>query len=1584
LEETARRASFIWNGGLINPIVANVSEAHFIDQVVVQLRAGFRLVPFVGSGCSSRSGILMGGQFHGYLAWTTFICVADPRESRRPRRWDLRRNGWPDPPTETDLEAARAWASAKFCALAEACGLEVDDNPARHTVRGVAQSAKATGTPDSLAGLLHAPFIPQFLRDPSVRASSLTDGRNLRQLHELLGDKRGVHHGGLLRTGISPTSEDAIVERAIRSLYDWRSTLRFLSELRLDRDGGALSLVEAEPAVIDGFNVHITQGRRPNLTHTMLAHLRQPARARVVLTTNFDTLIEDAFAQLHRRIEVISVSLKGALPDPEIVHARDTVVKLHGTLSETRADFSLDDPPTPEDLRRFFHYIRGGPPGDAAEGGRFVPGHLLVAGYSGADARCVQLMKFVLDSDRDARIFWVAYTKNDREFLKALFPERAYEGRIVATSSERFDLLLYELYQRLCLSLPPGGFSYQITHNVPPGSSFKLEPDDDGDDGEKIRRVPGAAAVDDRLSQLRAAHNGEHPGQPGDGNILVVAGSSGVLAALRSSFKAQGSRHGLERIWLELEDYPNAAAVAHELFQVIAIRRGLFQLGHAQLCPHDLCESPKPFEPSARSQTVRRYFHDRIAMWRDHFRLLLGHLGTDPRHWVIFLYGRNGPGGCVGWKENVFWNGEAEFGTAAGAGQTGQRRVPGAFAALLRALADVGFTIVYAPYMEERRARDRDRREFLVRFLQDWNAGSPKPSPDMDRIARQVVDGNFPVPADGSIHSREQMDAWLGKEGQRWSWLDLSPELNQFDDEEIRFKNTVRAILHHSLRLDAAARADRTDLTRRQRFNLLYGASLFRQSRQYTAFLSEGVFPCPDRFNAAGRDNDMVRYRSVEQWLRELSGIPRVFHRKSSGLAWAYRDIRLACRCLAEAVSTAVHRHEQGGGAPSRDALLPASGLRARTQFWIGEWYLRAFYVSGHANPLMEAAYHFFQCAYHAVAARNLKFDEGSKLELKYRQFLWRRGVNQLVKVLRLGAASLRFWFGRAQMKRWFGDADVVPELEKSARKLGLTKRGKRGKPDADDQVLSLLTTELEQLQMRAARQRTLRFQHYESLHGMRAAAGDKIPKPPVLDPATPLDRAHPQWSSLLKPGGMIKRLLGITESASGGNLHDIEDTMRRLEVERFMVGPARAANLVQELVQWAFLLLSRAKREEHAVPLEEVPDKVRVLGLRPKIRHQWVRVCVFARAAIDAGHFLPPGLDAFGSYETSKALAMYGVALAHLNRFYEAHRRLNHAHALLCDVGRSAPLVPFGILELRRAEAYAREAELARELADLLRLEMPDRGLFEQESDGEVPETLRRLLESHVRDQARQEAIWAWLQAAVRALRASSSSDPDVPAGLRRIAVARCGDAWGCLEQAERFLGGRTHSRLWWSRLRAVQLQVLATTPTFPEPNSDRRGPFEFRRLRDRIRHDVRARLATLWLEGRAAAPDDHYDRLRVLDYYVQALDANVGLSDGDRRDVQAELDLWKKHARRRGKTDRRESLGAGHRLNVELRAGLRAAPVAAAASPREGPRPTPHGDGDGAPAAPPGESNGVPATGTVNRPARAAARRRRRRRHP
>ncbi len=1523
-----------------------VTEHQLIQRLVAEVRCGFGIVPFIGSGCSARSGILMGGEFSDYLGWTVAKCVADRRGWQGPniggRRWDLRRSGWPEYPTAAQLEAARLWALRHFVPLAEAVGLYVEEDPLTNRIK--CMTSAVPGASLGLDHVLYAPIVPPFLRHPNARDVELTDGRNQISLHRLL-TSRGVVEGGLMRRGISPTSEDAIVERAIRALHDWRATLRFLSELQIAPDGHSLFLDEPDDEVVNGFNIHITRGRRPNLIHTMLCHLRQPARMRVLLTTNFDDLIERAFAAQNRSISRVSIGKKGELLGADEVHALDTVVKLHGTSNDTRADFTLDDLPSITDRKRFFNYVRGGAPDSLDD--RFVPGHLFVAGYSGSDARCLQLMKAVLEGDTKSKIFWLCNSKHDRERLAQLFQEKAYSGRVVATTTERVDLFLYELHQQLCLCLPPGSLSYHVNHNVAPERGFRPAPD--------TEQLSGAASAILRMAGWEQPSPPKHaPEIATKGSaalvtrkVLAIDGPSGVLSAMREAMNELARSHGLHKVWLELEDYADAASVAHALVQVIAERRGVFQISH-ELCSKGVSEPSSPLDAISLHK-----------QWLKHLTLLQERLEFDPARWVVALYGRNGPGGCCGWTEKKFWNDEKYL----------------ELEVLLWALRDRGFNVFYAPYTAQRRKRDLARQRDLKDVISA--AAIVQRAPRPDSIVEQAMESFSEHPVAHETHGPSVNPDW-------WLDVDLTSELKSGHDDNV-YRETVRGVLHSGLHLDAAtepgkASAPGGEQQRFWRFDLFYAASLFRQSRHYTAFLGEGVLRCPKLFNHEGFDNDLMRYATLESFLKDFDDNPRVFYRKPGGFAWLYRDVRLALRCLTEAVSGAAHERAKAdrssANAPTRagdhDAfeLLPSQMLRSRTHFHIGEWYVRAFLSSGHANPLLEAMYHFYQSAIFAHRASNRELEkaiaeaneENKTLEQQnrdqHRMVIWRRGVRQLVRTVRRSSSPLAFWMGQAQLRPWFvaPDVCVVEELRRAGEEIGVIGSG-------DAAVLDVLEVELTQLKLRYDGRP--RLYSALSLQGLSQGVQPLQTKQSTVPRAKRFDESE-LWSDdhdwPARIGGLIGDLVvEFRKNKSNGP----ELVLSAADLTAQANEPHTALEWFNRLVETTYLFLSRAKRQEHAVALEPISDlhggsqaitwfvplKYRRFLNPLKIRKYWVEVCRYANAAIQAADLLPPGAEAFINQQLSKVHAMYAIGLARLNRFNEAHRRLNHAQALLNEGEREGHLVRLGIIELRRGEAYLLEALLVQEAATtfnvnrgancrgdtqqdwLMAIEKclwRDARLVKRQTskDSHVQlcrhgrsrrglgklycrsQACRRRLLSDQREHGR--ATWIWLEPQLRSLsdahfggRAVTGQrdvesvtlfharlHDEVSAGLRRITVARCDDAWGCLERAEELMGGRTHSPLWWSRLRTLQLHVLSVeqpgrlaSHTGPLGNEHAQqtldpsrldpqrqsAPF-YRSLTSRVRMDGASRRRRLWREGIAASPDEAYSRLRLLDYVARA----------------------------------------------------------------------------------------------------------------
>lgn len=456
----------------------------FLTQIINDVDLGRAFVPLIGSGLSSASGIIMGVEFTNYLAFATYLVLADPERRERthgegkPSRWNFVIQGWPPFPSDSEVLDAKNWIRSEFVELCEQRGFRADLSSKDERIRFVGPS-DGSGS-DSIVTKLATPPIPRILASSEAEHSD----EQLRRLLSLLANRDKLGGDPPISSSAFTVDEltadprrsysDRVVEIGLRSLHDWRETLVFLSSVRINRSqrgSNRLVIEHQNPSVIDAFNQFITRDKQPNLGHKMLAHLSGPMRISTILTTNFDTLTEDAYTALDLSLRVVPVTTSGRLPEPQIVAASNTLVKLHGEAQSTRADLSLDEEPSDYDLETFAAYLtRGagnlgvfrldyatyeasrsfgfaGAEQHTLKNERLIEAEakrLLVIGYSGSDHRCVQMIKNWLEHGPvDSMVYWICFSKWDTDRIGNLFSSSQYENKVVLTQSSRPDLLLY-------------------------------------------------------------------------------------------------------------------------------------------------------------------------------------------------------------------------------------------------------------------------------------------------------------------------------------------------------------------------------------------------------------------------------------------------------------------------------------------------------------------------------------------------------------------------------------------------------------------------------------------------------------------------------------------------------------------------------------------------------------------------------------------------------------------------------------------------------------------------------------------------------------------------------------------------------------------------------------------------------------------------------------------------------------------------------------------------------------------------------------------------------------------------------------
>ena len=1217
----------------------------------------------------------------------------------------------------------------------------------------------------------------------------------------------------------------------------------------------------------------------------------------MVLTTNFDRLIETAFERFSMPLQVVPVSVRGRLPDPRIVRSQNCLVKLHGEVLETRADFSLDDEPTDDDKTAFASYLTETPDSGIAQAGRSsadallaaVPRtrRLLVVGYSGSDARCIQLIKYFLDRDIDgyARVYWICHSERDKNRLPQLFSEAGYAGRFVVAQTPRPDLLLYELYQCLMLCLPPGGLTYEFSHNVPP----VREPEFDSVERDRDTVVDGVQSGKQLLREAASAVHGdsevkhlardvivETAGQevlrhltgrpasesalggyiavttpkltaatPGIEKIVRVSIASGAVRALRIPFYKLAETPGRHCLWFELQDYTNPDALGGDIARTIALRVGRFQLQHVSLHPvaGGIERIAEPFQSLIGASTnssaepaavkARQAF---VRGWKDQ----LQEFRVDPVRWTLFIYGRDSPGGTAGWSTSP-WTWKTYH----------------ALDVLLGCLAEVGFGIVHIP-------QPTDREQRKLASLRRWSTERPPamghpntPNPkEVDRN-HQEYRKRFHEPATpSSAYSKD---------------VGSASELSIFDD------------LMESVRADIVA--SQSSFYRRTLF--IYSLTLFRQARHPSSMFSEGTFQCPFRFNAFGVDNDWIRAEETTEWLKTLRN-RRVLYDKLGGYLWMHRDIRIGLQCWLETLR--LDAFDNRASCTSQSYFL--GEVRARLHFWIGDWYYKAYVASGHMTPLIESIYHRIQAAQFARWARprSVQYDRKDEI-VSYRAVLARSALAEISKTLEMARPSLKLWLAGAVAGPMWSNGGLKPlrgqllaatELFPSSWKFSRRKarkyfeeRGHLNRMVADvigafADIGNAIVSEGGGMHKRRYRPPLVIRERTFPLTN-----GTEVSQDVIAIAARDEDFAA-DFRKRFDELGAADLLTQIeSPPTSPGKIGDVErrisDEKAKWLLNQPMVG-VRIHELIWLLGEFAYLLLRRAKLGFHASGGKSIDFP------------SWQKASIACNVGIDLCKHMSPALLQDELLAKVKFHAIYALALANLGRSFEAHRHLNEAHAILSKADTASPDTETATLCLRRSEVHITQCYWIKQFLEKCGGEI-ERGPTKGVKDRKY---LRHLAANGLEWQSRTWMFCglgtayptspAWRTEDIREILATqhavvppliseclrrASDDNDFLMQLGTLYSATLDDAWVELDRAGVHLAGASHSSLWWGRLATLRLRVfglmLRDRPT----------------IVNRKEEDREFAIEQTYSKAMRITAFDAYRKLRVIDYFVDAVSA-------------------------------------------------------------------------------------------------------------
>lgn len=1364
----------------------------------------------MGSGISAQSGILMSSAFDDYLAFTMWRVLGSPDEHCKPGvPWDIHRKGWPPYPAKEDVDKTGKFLVGWFRKFAKSHHHKCNASTGSRSIISITPLMDAKRVDPDFD--LRRPIVPWIIRSGELRDSGsedlLVSRRQLRGIPDEPSDPN-----------LSPISTAYVQDKAMRALNHWTNTLEFLASTRIDpRNPDILFLATPDAAIIDSFNQHITRGKQPNIIHNLLSRLSRSLRSRVILTTNFDTLLENAFAEQKELLHTIAVSTAGNLPAFATVRAQDCLIKLHGDLLETRADSSINTLPEPVDRDRFHDYLRG--PAHHARSDCFVKSHLLVLGYSARDARCVQFIKHVLDLDRAFKVFWVCHSEGDREHIERVFSDyldekdRAGKLRFHMVVTDRADLLLWELYQALNLTLPGGGYHFKFTHLVPPvHHRLKL---DSNDNARPANRSNRAQILKRFLHLTKTSYTAT--------DVLRIDYRSGLAGPCRQLFKDL-NHSGVRPMWFELEDHRSPLVLLWDILGAISQRQGTFQAESVNFLPVEWLDEPSP---------EGRISDKLLAAIDCRLSLLLARYKITPKFWALFLYGRNGPGGCTGWTlVPKYWD-EIAY-------ENLDR--------IMRMLASHGFRILYLPYGPERAGHNVAKMGELREILATMEKESRFRIPGAARHYPFRLTGHrYPEgeePRNGSVcpmDVRSRDEAVLSTDDKivdllgRWkgngTGSNFQPMIEEIVNGFLGFGNP--------------------DFDRKKRSSRalwLYGLTLFRQSRHSAAMISEAVFPCPFKFNVESEDNDEWRYRLV---FGGLGGIVKegdtrwdeidlmgwansleetgLFLKKPGGFSWKYRNARLAIQHILELIGPIdppPYFPNQDDPAASSAGPHPNErslwSIRPRIHYWIADWYLKAFHSTGHHTPLVECFYH---CSQAVLLAGHYQPLTGAKAPAEITRQVAQGRIELawmttclMRRAIRQGSSCFHYWCPGLDVRSAFLD-DLAPLRESVLNLVEPLKSSDSSKLAAllelHYEINGVIDRELEELKDSGIAEG---FAHLTKPVPLLSALF-------LHDPGNSRDITRSKDSTPEEGSSLSDAtdLLGIERAIAGlfGFQDDFDEESRQSSGDAASIShanlrdwrsrfvrrwdlnhapPGELFELIWKLSAISYQILRRGKlmyhRNRKDRPNETAPPS------RFMAKDHWKLISKVSYHALQLCRLLPPDFERQERELRVRLLSTYGLAVGCLGRGSEANRRLNEAHAIALHR-------PSEDLPIQLARIHLRRSELC------------------------VYLFLEGLAGS------KRDSCWAHLD-----------------------------DAWTAIERAENALSGKRHSSFWWYRLATSKLACLAAlAQAAREGDVDVTSSLPLRR-----RQHLASKIERQLMDALFAAEGDSLREFRVANYAIVA----------------------------------------------------------------------------------------------------------------
>lgn len=198
-------------------------------------------------------------------------------------------------------------------------------------------------------------------------------------------------------------------------------------------------LSEGNHELVDSLFTSFGNGLYPSISHRLLAFLQPKLEIPLILTTNFDSLLEKSFYEEGLIPKIFDVHRDAQLPDPALVRKQLSIIKLHGSAYGLRLGERLKQPLELSARNNALQYIEGDP-------------LLLVLGFSGSERRMMQMLQAFSQHRRheeNPRLIWVQGPSEPGPLFDELFegePLTPNDKRIQWCKVKHADTFLQELY----------------------------------------------------------------------------------------------------------------------------------------------------------------------------------------------------------------------------------------------------------------------------------------------------------------------------------------------------------------------------------------------------------------------------------------------------------------------------------------------------------------------------------------------------------------------------------------------------------------------------------------------------------------------------------------------------------------------------------------------------------------------------------------------------------------------------------------------------------------------------------------------------------------------------------------------------------------------------------------------------------------------------------------------------------------------------------------------------------------------------------------------------------------------------------